>query len=109
MRERAVGPRRVVRAAPRFDRALGIGQVDKPLSFRHSSRRRPLKLSNETVLDGFAGPNELQRDATRVRPLVGMLATPAFQLHSGQSRGSWLLFARVSGCDPDSYISLEAT
>lgn len=69
-----MGPRRVVRDPPGFDRALGIGQVDKPALVETLVAQATVETLDETVLDGFAGPDELQRDPARVGPLIEMLA-----------------------------------
>lgn len=52
-------PRRVVRDAPGFDRALGVGEVDKPALVETFVRQAAIETLDQTGLDGFAGPNEL--------------------------------------------------
>lgn len=82
-------PRRVVRDAPGFDRSLGIGQVDKPALVETLAPQPAVEALDEAVLDGFAGPNELQRDAARVRPLIEMLARELRPVvaHEGHCQG----------------------
>lgn len=55
IRQRAVGAMLVVFYAPRLDFPARIRQVSNQLAFKHSSRKRPLKLSIKLFWTGLPG------------------------------------------------------
>jgi len=62
---------------------LGMGgstTSTNQLSLRHSSRRRPLKLSPKQFSMGLPGQMNFSRDAARVRLLIEILACGATQM-----------------------------
>ena len=71
--EAAVRPRRIVILPMRLDGRWASSRLTNQLSFKHSSRSRPLELSAK-ALDRLARVDELQVHAALVRPLIQRLA-----------------------------------
>src|SRR6476646_4158323 len=72
--EAAMRSRFVVLYAPRFNRALRVGETDKPALVQALVAESPVKAFGEAVLDRFAWANEVERDAPVMRPLIKGLA-----------------------------------
>src|SRR5262249_16836575 len=66
--ERAVGPHLVVVGPPDLDLRARVREVDEPVLVQALVSKLPVEGLDEGVVDGFAGPDEVELDATAVRP-----------------------------------------